>query len=101
LFYLGNDDRIMVVDYIAKGDSFIPGKPRQWSDKPIFRVGLNVPSFDSNMAAEAYAAECTTSIFSGRRNFQKPQSKIAALIHESYHPKTRRSSTSVSMRSSF
>jgi Tol biopolymer transport system component len=29
------DDRIMVVDYTARGDSFVAGKPRVWSDKQI------------------------------------------------------------------
>jgi hypothetical protein len=35
LFFLGSDQRIMVVDYTAKGDSFDPGKPRVWSQKRI------------------------------------------------------------------
>jgi serine/threonine-protein kinase len=37
LFYLGPDQRIKVVDYTAKGDSFAPGKPRAWSEKQILR----------------------------------------------------------------
>jgi len=40
LFFLSSEPRIMVVDYTAKGDSFVPGKPRVWSDKRIlFRDG--------------------------------------------------------------
>ena len=35
LFFLSSDQRIMVVDYAAKGDSFAPGKPRVWSEKRI------------------------------------------------------------------
>ena len=31
LFYLGSDQRIQVTDYTVKGDSFVAGKPRQWS----------------------------------------------------------------------
>lgn len=27
----------MVVDYSVNGDSFAPGKPRLWSNKPLFR----------------------------------------------------------------
>jgi serine/threonine-protein kinase len=46
LFFLGNDGRIMVVDYTIKADAFIPGKPRPWSDKPIYRVAPTEPSFD-------------------------------------------------------
>jgi len=29
----------MVVDYKANGDSFVPGKPRLWYDKPLFFPG--------------------------------------------------------------
>jgi serine/threonine-protein kinase len=36
LFYEATDNRIMVVDYTVNGDSFVPGKPRLWSDKQIF-----------------------------------------------------------------
>jgi hypothetical protein len=44
LFYLGTDDRIRVTDYTVKGDSFVPGNPRVWSDKQIFRMA-NIPTF--------------------------------------------------------
>jgi serine/threonine-protein kinase len=38
LFYLsGADDRIMVVKYMVRGDSFIPDKPRVWSDRQVMR----------------------------------------------------------------
>ena len=30
----------MVVDYTVNGDSFVPGKPRLWSEKQIFDAGL-------------------------------------------------------------
>jgi serine/threonine-protein kinase len=33
LFFLGYDRRIMVAAYTAKGDDFVPGKPRVWSEK--------------------------------------------------------------------
>ncbi|MGD1093901.1 MAG: protein kinase [Bryobacteraceae bacterium] len=39
LFYETADNRIMVVDYKADGDSFAPGKPRLWSEKQIFYPG--------------------------------------------------------------
>ena len=35
LFYRTPDDHIMVADYDAKGDSFLAGKPRLWTDRPI------------------------------------------------------------------
>jgi len=36
LFYETLENRIMVVDYTVAGDSFVPGKPRLWSDKELF-----------------------------------------------------------------
>ena len=45
LFYLGNDNRIMVAGYTAKGESFVPDKPRQWSEVSITRTGA-LGSFD-------------------------------------------------------
>ena len=35
LYFVGPDNRMMVADYRATGDSFIPGKPRVWSNTPI------------------------------------------------------------------
>ena len=35
LFYTNPDNRIMVADYAAMGDSFMPGKPRMWSNAQI------------------------------------------------------------------
>jgi serine/threonine-protein kinase len=40
LFYESADNRIMVVDYTISGDSFLPGKPRVWSEKQLFNPGL-------------------------------------------------------------
>jgi Tol biopolymer transport system component len=45
LFYLGDDNHIMVAEYAAKGDSFNPGRPRQWSPALIARTG-NFSSLD-------------------------------------------------------
>ncbi len=39
LFYESVDNHIMVTDYIVKGDSFLPGKPRLWSQRQIFDSG--------------------------------------------------------------
>jgi hypothetical protein len=40
LFYESNDNRIMVVDYAAKGDSFEAGRPRLWSSTQVLGMGL-------------------------------------------------------------
>jgi Tol biopolymer transport system component len=39
LFYEAADNRIMVMDYTVDGASFVPGKPRVWSDKQLFYPG--------------------------------------------------------------
>jgi serine/threonine-protein kinase len=41
LFYETADNRIMVVDYKVEGDSFLPSKPRLWSEKQIFYTGTS------------------------------------------------------------
>jgi serine/threonine-protein kinase len=40
LFFRGDDNRIMVATYAAKADSFVPDKPRVWSDKRLADLGL-------------------------------------------------------------
>ena len=40
LFYESNDNRIMVVDYTVRGNSFEPGKPRVWSNTQLMAMGL-------------------------------------------------------------
>ena len=41
LFYETADNRIMVVDYTVGGASFVPGRPRVWSDKQLFYTGTS------------------------------------------------------------
>jgi serine/threonine-protein kinase len=41
LFYETLDSKIMVLDYSVNGDSFVPGKPRLWSDKQLFYPGVS------------------------------------------------------------
>jgi WD40-like Beta Propeller Repeat len=40
LFYETADRRIMVVDYTVSGESFVPSKPRLWSEREIFYFGV-------------------------------------------------------------
>jgi Tol biopolymer transport system component/tRNA A-37 threonylcarbamoyl transferase component Bud32 len=44
LYFEGPDDRIQVVDYTVKNDSFEAGRPRQWSARKLQNI------FKSNMA---------------------------------------------------
>jgi Tol biopolymer transport system component len=41
LFYETTDGRIMVTECSVAGDSFVPGKPRLWADKPGFWLGFS------------------------------------------------------------
>jgi serine/threonine-protein kinase len=41
LFYETTDYHIMVVDYTVDGATFVPGKPRLWSDRRLFYSGTN------------------------------------------------------------
>jgi Tol biopolymer transport system component len=42
LFYRTEDQRIMVVSYAVKGESFVAGKPRVWFGKQLANIGLTV-----------------------------------------------------------
>jgi hypothetical protein len=39
MFYETLDNQIMVLDYRVEGESFVPGKPRLWSDKRLLFTG--------------------------------------------------------------
>jgi DNA-binding winged helix-turn-helix (wHTH) protein/Tol biopolymer transport system component len=41
LFYLNSDNRIMVVRFTVKDQSFVPEKPKLWSPTPLFRPTNN------------------------------------------------------------
>jgi serine/threonine protein kinase len=40
LFYRTEDNRIMVASYTVQGESFVPDKPRLWSDKRLANIGM-------------------------------------------------------------
>jgi hypothetical protein len=47
LFFRTDDNRIMVVSYTVKGDSFAAGKPRLWSEKKLADFGVvGVQNYD-------------------------------------------------------
>jgi serine/threonine-protein kinase len=53
LFFLSFLDRhIMVVDYTANGDSFLPGKPRVWSEKQVLLNLGGGPSWPYGLAPD-------------------------------------------------
>jgi eukaryotic-like serine/threonine-protein kinase len=40
LFFRTDDNRIMVATYEVKADSFVPDKPRLWSEKQLANLGI-------------------------------------------------------------
>jgi Tol biopolymer transport system component len=40
LFFFGPDDRVRVMEYTAKGDTFTASKPRAWYERRIVRTGV-------------------------------------------------------------
>ncbi|MBI3210228.1 MAG: serine/threonine-protein kinase [Candidatus Solibacter usitatus] len=59
LFYVGQDDRIQVVDYAVKGDAFQAGKPREWAPVEVsqFRRTLSVSPDGKRILAIPRAAQ--------------------------------------------
>jgi len=57
LFFRGAlDDRIMVADYSVKGDSFVAGKPRAWSETRLPQIGILRGQFDVTPDGKRVAA---------------------------------------------
>jgi serine/threonine-protein kinase len=47
LFFRTDDNRIMVATYIVRADSFVPDKPRLWSDRKLANFGtIGTSSYD-------------------------------------------------------
>jgi Tol biopolymer transport system component/DNA-binding winged helix-turn-helix (wHTH) protein len=46
IFYRGGSDRkVKVLTYTVNGNTFVPGKPRIWSEQPVAEIG-HLPGFD-------------------------------------------------------
>jgi len=58
LFYRTEDQVLMVVDYTVAAGSFVAGKPRVWSDKRLFNVGL-AQNFDLAPDGQRFAVLMT------------------------------------------
>jgi Tol biopolymer transport system component/predicted Ser/Thr protein kinase len=56
LFFRSGDNQIMVAGYMVNGDSFVPDKPRVWSEKRTASFGILVPSADLAPDGEHIAA---------------------------------------------
>jgi Tol biopolymer transport system component len=54
LFFQNLDNRIMVTDYTAAGDSFMPGKPHLWSDQQLRDVSA-ILNYDLSPDGKSFA----------------------------------------------
>jgi Tol biopolymer transport system component/predicted Ser/Thr protein kinase len=56
LFFRSSDNQIMVAGYTVEGDSFVPDKPRAWSEKRTANVGSVTPTADLALDGKRIAA---------------------------------------------
>jgi eukaryotic-like serine/threonine-protein kinase len=76
LFYRTEDQRIMVATYTVKGDTFVPGAPRVWSEKQLANTGLTInldPAPDGKRFAVLMAADSPEP--------QETRSHVTLLLH--------------------
>ena len=74
LFYRNDDYRLMVLDYDVKGDSFVAGAPRLWSNQRIFNP-TSYSNFDIAPDGKRFAVLLTPDVVSG----DKPRTQITVL----------------------
>jgi Tol biopolymer transport system component len=78
LFFRGDDNRIMVAAYAAKADSFVPDKPRVWSDKQLANFGaVGTSNYDLAPDGKRIAALVPVETAEG----QKAQSHVIFLMN--------------------
>lgn len=84
LFFRSQDDQIMVAGYTVNGDSFVPDKPRVWSEKRTANFGNLVPTADLAPDGKRIAAI----MFSERPEDQ--QSRHHVIFLENFFDEVRR-----------
>jgi Tol biopolymer transport system component len=85
LFFRTGDNRIMVATYAAKADSFVPDKPRVWSDKQLANFGpVGTATYDLAPDGKRIAALMPVETAEG----QKAQSHVIFL--ENFFDEVRR-----------
>jgi len=76
LFFMSMDRHIMVVDYSAKGDSFVPGKPRLWSEA-ILWYPAPAQMFDVALDGKRVAAV----LLAADSGMEKPLTHVTFLLN--------------------
>ena len=67
---------VMAVNYSAKGDSFVAGKPRVWAESRLREVNLSGATFDIAPDGKRLAA-----MTAGDGNAEKPPTHLTFLLH--------------------
>ena len=76
LFFLV-DRRIMVTGYTAMGDSFVPGKPRVWSEKTLLNLG-SPPVYTYDVASNGRVAAV---LYADGTADEKPITHVTLLLN--------------------
>ena len=71
-----DESRIMVAEYQTKGDSFLPGRPRLWSETAFKTISI-VPNFDLAPDGKRFAVLMDTK----KQADQKPNNELTVLLN--------------------
>ncbi len=77
LYFLTPDWRIMVLDYVANGGSFVPGKPQLWSPRSLVYMGGLYP-YDLAPDGKSFAVVLDTA---GTEQEQKRTESVVVLLN--------------------
>ncbi|MCI0353194.1 MAG: protein kinase [Acidobacteriales bacterium] len=78
LFFLTKDLRIMVADYSIRGDAFLAGKPRVWSQRQLAFMGSNY-SYDQTPDGKRFAVVMNAAM--SPEQAQKPMDNVIVLLN--------------------
>ena len=76
LFYRSSDNRIMVVNYIAHGTEFSTDKPRVWSERRLFDLGI-AATFDLSPDGKRFSVL----VQHGGDQLRTTQNHVTLLLH--------------------
>jgi len=74
-FRTGEESRIMVAEYQTKGDSFVPGKSRLWSETAFKSISM-IPNFDIAPDGKRFAVVMAT-----KKGDEKPNNELTILLN--------------------
>jgi serine/threonine protein kinase len=69
------ESRIMVAEYQTKGDSFVPGNPRLWSETAFTTIST-IPNFDIAPDGKSFAV-----VMAAKQADEKPRNELTVLLN--------------------